>query len=182
MPSTSFYSKMELLALGLKSVGDNVLVSRKCSIYSADKISIGNNVRIDDFCILSGNITLGSNIHISAQCSLYGAEGIVLEDYTGISPKCTIFSAMDDFSGEYLIGPVHPQKLTNVCGGMVVMRKFSQLGTNTVVFPSLTIGEGAVTGAFTLVNKDLIPWTINIGIPARKLKNRQKGLLKRINM
>jgi galactoside O-acetyltransferase len=61
----SFYSEIELSKLGLKDYGKNVLISKKCSIYSPEKISIGNNVRIDDFCILSGNIILGSNIHIS---------------------------------------------------------------------------------------------------------------------
>ena len=176
----SFYSDSELRKVGLKHVGDNVLISRKCSIYSPDSISIGNNVRIDDFCILSGNITIGSNVHISAYSALYGANGIVLEDYTGISPRCTIFSAMDDFGGDYLIGPVHPRQLTNVTGGEVTMKKFSQLGANTIVFPAITIEEGAVTGSLTLVNNDLEPWTINVGIPARKIKMRKKGLLNKL--
>jgi galactoside O-acetyltransferase len=88
---------------------------------------------------------------------------------------------MDDFGGDYLIGPIHSQDLTNVNGGLVTMKKFSQLGANTIVFPSILIAEGAVTGSFTLVNKDLDPWTINIGIPVRKIKNRQKGLLQKLN-
>ena len=54
--TTSFYSREELLDLGLKSVGENVRISRKVSIYGAEQISIGDNVRIDDFCILSGII------------------------------------------------------------------------------------------------------------------------------
>ena len=62
----SFYKKDELKKLGLKHYGNNVLISRKCSIYSPEKISIGNNVRIDDYCILSGNITIKNYVHISA--------------------------------------------------------------------------------------------------------------------
>ena len=69
MPS-SFYSQKELTSIGFKSIGTNVLISKKASFYSPEEISIGNNVRIDDFCILSGKITLGSNIHISAFCAL----------------------------------------------------------------------------------------------------------------
>ena len=76
---SSFYSVDELNTLGLKSFGENVLISRKCSIYSPEKISIGNNVRIDDFCILSGNISLGSHIHISAYSALYGTKGIIMD-------------------------------------------------------------------------------------------------------
>lgn len=173
---SSFYSVDELNTLGLKSFGTDVLISRKCSIYSPENITIGNNVRIDDFCILSGNITLGSNIHISAYSALYGAMGIVMEDYTGVSPRSTIFSAMDDFSGEFLIGPVHPIEFTNVQGGEVILRKFSQLGANTIVFPSIEIGEGAVTGSMTLVNKTLDPWTVNVGIPVKKIKERKENL------
>lgn len=170
---TSFYSECELQEIGFLSVGKNVLISRKCSIYSPEKISIGNNVRIDDFCILSGSIKLNSNIHISAYCALYGAKGIELMDYTGMSPRSTIFSAMDDFSGEYLIGPVNPIEKTHVTGGKVILERFVQLGASTIVFPNLILNEGCVTGAFTLVNHDLDSWSIYIGQPARFLKNRK---------
>ena len=100
---TSFYSAQELQKIGFKAIGENVKISRKTSIYSPERISIGNNVRIDDFCILSGTISIGSHIHISAYVALYGAMGIVIEDYSGISPKSVVYSAMDDFSGIYLI-------------------------------------------------------------------------------
>lgn len=173
---SSFYSADELNTLGLKSFGDNVLISKKCSIYSPEKISIGNNVRIDDFCILSGEIKLGSHIHISAYSALYGANGIKMENYTGISPRTTIFSAMDDFQGDYLIGPIHTKEYINVTGGKVILRKFSQLGSGSTVFPNIEIGEGAVTGAMTLVNKDLNPWTVNVGIPVTKSWSRSKRI------
>lgn len=175
---SSFYSLSELKELGLKSFGDKVLISRKCSIYSPEKISIGDNVRIDDFCILSGNITLGSNIHISAFCALYGANGIVIEDYSGVSPRSIIFSAVDDFHGDYLIGPIHPKEFTNVTGGTVVLKKYTQLGANTIVMPNITLEEGAVTGVMTFVNKNLEAWTINIGIPVKQKSKRSNNLIK----
>ncbi len=169
----SFYSNEELAYLGLKKYGKNVLLSRKCSIYGGENIEIGDNVRIDDFCILSGNIKIGSHIHISAYVALYGAMGIIMEDYTGISPRSTVFSAMDDFSGTYLIGPIHDEKLTNVTGGPVILRKFAQAGAHSVIFPNIEFGEGAICGAMSLVNKSLSPWSINVGIPARFLRNRK---------
>ena len=110
---TSFYTPEELAQIGLKSYGENVRISRYAQIYSPEKISIGDNVRIDDFCILSGRITIGSHIHIAAYCAMYGADyGIVMEDYTGLSARATIYAAMDEFSGEYLIGPIHDDKYT----------------------------------------------------------------------
>ncbi len=176
---TSFYTEEELKSIGLKEYGKNVLISRKVSIYGASHISIGNNVRIDDFCILSGRITIGSNIHIGAYVSLYGANGITLEDFTGISGRSTIYSAMDDFGGEYLIGPIHPEELTNVTGGQVVLRQYSQIGAHSLIFPNIEIGEGCVIGACSMVRHDTKPWTIYAGTPAKPLKKRSKGLLEK---
>ncbi len=175
--NTSFYEDFELKELGIKDIGKNVLISRKASIYNPKELIIGNNVRIDDFCILSGKIKLGSNIHISAFCALYGKYGIELEDCTGMSPRSIIFSATDDFSGDYLIGPIYPEQFTNIISGKVVLKQFTQLGSNTIVLPNVIIGEGAVTGAMSLVNKNLEPWTINTGIPINKSRPRKKGLL-----
>lgn len=181
MAASSFYTEQELLNMGFKSIGKDCKISRKSSIYGCSHISIGDNVRIDDFCIISGKVTLGSHIHISAYVALYGAEGIVFEDYTGISARSTIYSAMDDFSGDYLIGPVHPESVTHVTGGTVIVKKYTQIGANVLVFPNLTIGEGCVVGACSMVRKDLAPWGIYYGIPAIRMKERSRGLLKFIN-
>ena len=177
---SSFYSQEELSALGLKSYGTNVRISRFARIYYPEKISIGDNVRIDDFCILSGNVTIGSHIHISAYVALYGSMGIELEDYTGISPMTAVYSAMDDFGGDYLIGPIHPEEKTHVTGGKVTIKRYSQIGTHCVVFPNLTIGEGSVVGACSMVRHNTEPWTIYVGIPAHKLKERSRGLINKL--
>lgn len=177
MKQTSFYSDEELLSMGFKSIGKGCLVSRKASFYGVSNMVIGNNVRIDDFCILSGNIKLGDNIHISAYVALYGAEGIEFEDYTGISARSTIYSAMDDFSGEYLVGPIHPDCYTHVTGGKVTVQKFSQIGAHVLVFPKLTIGEGCMVGACSMVKHSLAPWGIYFGIPVIRYKERKKNLM-----
>ena len=173
----SFYTVEELQDLGFKSIGKNVLISRKASIYSADKIALGDYVRIDDFCILSGNINLGSHIHISAYCALYGSNGITLEDYTGLSARCTVYSAVDDFSGDYLIGPMVDESKTNVTGGEVFIRRYSQVGAGCTIMPDVEIAEGVAVGAMSFVNKPLSEWTINAGVPARKIRERSKKML-----
>ena len=174
---TPFYTSEELQNLGLKSFGKNVLISRKASFYGAEEICLGDNVRIDDFCILSGKINAGSYIHIAAFCALYGSQGIEINDFSGFSPNCMVFSAFDDFSGEYLIGPTIPPKFTNVTGGKITFSKYVQIGAGTIIFPSLSIGEGTVVGAMSLVNKSLPEWSIFAGIPAKFIKKRKKGLL-----
>ena len=173
----SFYSEKELLELGLKSFGKNVLISRKASLYSSEKISIGDNVRIDDFCILSGQITLGSFIHISAFSAIYGAYGVEMRDFSGLSPRCTVFSAMDDFSGEYLVNPMVEISKTKVVGGRVLLDKFVQVGSGSVIFPNLTIEEGVAIGAMSLVKNSLSSWGVYAGIPVRRIKERSKNLL-----
>lgn len=175
---TSFYTKEELYTLGFNDVGENVLISRKTSIYGSNIMSIGNNVRIDDFCILSGEITLGSYIHIGAYCGLYGASGIIMEDYTGLSPRCTLFSTTDDFSGDFLISPMSPAEDCNVIGGRILIKKYSQIGSGTTIMHNLTIEEGVSVGAMSFVNRSLDEWTIYAGIPVRKIKERKRGLLK----
>lgn len=176
--SSSFYLEEELANLGLNSYGKNVKLSRFARLYSPSTIKIGDNVRIDDFCILSGQITIGSNVHISAYVALYGGLGIELEDYSGVSPRTSIFSAMDDFSGDYLIGPIHDEKQTNVTGGKVLIKKFVQIGAHCMVFPNLSIGEGTVVGAFSMVRSNLLPWKVYCGVPARIMKERNSALLK----
>ncbi len=174
----SFYSADELAQLGLKCYGENVLISKNANLYNPSKISIGSNVRIDDFCILSGDITLGSYIHISAYCAIYGAMGVFMDDYSGLSPRCTVFSAMDDFSGDYFINPMIESKLTNVTGGKVIINKYVQIGANSIIFPDITIETGTVVGCMSLVNKSLESWGIYVGIPVTRIKHRSKGLLK----
>lgn len=180
MINESFYTNEELELLGFKSLGNNVKISKFARFYNQSKISIGDNVRIDDFCILVGNIDIASHIHISAFCALYGTYGIKLKDFSGLSPRTTIFSATDDFKGDFLIGPIHKKEYTNVISGEVVLEKYSQVGTNSTIFPSVTINEGAVVGAMSFVNKSIPEWTIFAGIPARFIKTRNRGLLKLI--
>ena len=174
---SSFLTPDEVREAGFRSVGDKVLISRFARFYGAEKMTIGNDVRIDDFCILSGEIKLGNFIHISAYSALYGKFGIEMDDYSGLSPRCTVFSATDDFSGDWLIGPMVNQDLTSVTGGRITIGKFTQLGAGCIVLPGAKIGEGVTVGAMSLINHHLDNWGIYKGIPAIFYKDRSKKLL-----
>ena len=170
-----FLSKYDIEKIGFKSIGENVLISDKASIYGAHNIEIGSNVRIDDFCILSageGGIKIGNYIHIACYAHLIGGGEIILEDHSQVSGKVSIYSSSDDFSGEYLVGPTVPTKYTNVKHLKVHLKKFVVLGCNTVVLPGVTLGEGCAVGALSLVNKDLLPYRIYAGTPAKVIKQR----------
>jgi len=174
---TSFLTTEEINNLGLISVGDNVKISRFAQFYGKN-ISIGNNVRIDDFCILSGDIIIGSYVHISAYTALYGSKGIEIADFAGLSPRCTLFSVSDDFSGDYFIGPMIDAKYTNVTGGKVTIGKYTQIGAGTVILPSVSIGEGVAIGAMSLVKNNIEAWKIAFGVPAKVVKERSKEMLR----
>ncbi len=174
----SFYSEEQLEELGLKCYGENVKISRKASIYGADSITIGNNVRIDDFCVLSGKINIGCYVHIGAYSGLFAGEyGIELKDYSSVSIRCTILALCDDFSGEYMANPTIPDEYRKVEGGTVVLNAYSILGAGSTVLPGCSIGEGTAIGAMSLVYRDVQPWWVYLGNPCKKLKERKRDFL-----
>lgn len=174
----SFYTEEELKELGLKGYGQNVLISKKASIYSPEKIVIGNNVRVDDFCILSGKIVIGNFVHISAYVALYGGdEGIYFDDYSGASAKTVIYALTDDFSGNYMTNSMVDEKYRNVIKGKVEIGKYVQIGTGCTILPNVKIGIGCAIGAMSLVKKNLDEFTIYAGVPCEKIKDRSKIML-----
>lgn len=174
----SFYTDYELKKLGLKNFGENVLISRKASIYGAEGIIIGNNVRIDDFCILSGKITMGNYIHIAAYTALYGGDkGITIKDYVGLSSRIIIYSVSDDYSGDTMTNPMIPNKYKNIKSEEVIIEEHVIIGAGCVILPGVVLKEGSSFGVMSFINKSSEPWSINVGIPFKKIKDRSKKLL-----
>lgn len=174
----SFYGEKELESIGFNKIGCNAKISRKCSIYGAQNIIIGDNVRIDDFCILSGKIHIGNNIHVAAFSALYGGtDGIVIEDFANLSSRVSIYSVSDDYSGETMTNPTIPDKYKNVQSAPVYIGRHSIIGSNAVVLPGVTISEGSSFGSFSFINHDSEPWSINVGIPFKKIRDRSKNLI-----
>lgn len=176
---TSFCSRKELELIGLKTVGEGVLISRNAKFYSPETISIGSNVRIDDFCILSGAITIGSYVHVSASTILSaGQAGIEIGDFANISQRVNIFANSDDYSGQTMTNSMIPRKFKKLDQAKVTIKRHSIIGCGTVVMPGVTIEEGTAIGAMCFVNRSTKPWTIYAGIPAKAIKERSQELLR----
>ncbi len=174
----SFYSKEELARFRFKEIGDDVRISRKCSIYGEENIRIGDHVRIDDFCILSGRIEFGSYIHIAAYTALYGGdEGIVLGDYANLSSRVTVYSISDDFSGNSMTNPMVPDEYKEVISLPVRIGRHVIIGSTSVVLPGVTLKEGSAFGSFSLIKEDSEEWSMNAGIPAKRIGDRKKRVL-----
>lgn len=177
--STSFYTADELKNIGFASYGQDVLISRKASIYSPERIILGNHVRIDDFCVLSGKISIGDHVHIATHvCMIGGKSGIELESFSSVSSRSAIYAASDDYSGEYLINPTIPDEYTNVRDEKVILRRHVIVGTGSTILPGVECKEGVAVGAMSLVNRSLDAWKMYAGIPCRYIKDRSKELLK----
>jgi len=174
-----FYKEEELREMGFKSLGKNVLISDKAEIYGKGNISIGDNVRIDDFCVISageGGIEIGNNVHIAVFCSLIGKGKIALKAFAGLSSRISIYSSTDDYSGNFLTNPTVDMEFTNVISGDVILGKHVIVGSGTVILPNVNIGDYSSVAALSLVSKDVDEGVIVGGIPARKLKDRVNNL------
>lgn len=171
-------SREQIDQLGFASVGTDIAISDRCSIYGAGAISIGNHVRIDDFAILTARepVVIGSHVHIAAFVFLSGQFGIILEDFVGVSPRATLLSGNDDFSGQWLPGPLAPEELRNVRGSGLHLGRHCIVGAHSVVLPGVSLGEGTVVGALSLVKETLGSWGIYGGVPARLIRPRKRDV------
>lgn len=120
----AFLSESELASRGFKKLGRNVKISDKASIYNADQIELGDNSRIDDFCVLSGRVIIGRNVHIAVFCNVAGGEkGVTFEDFSGLAYGCHVFSQSDDYSGRSLTNPTVPDEYKTETKAAVLIRK-----------------------------------------------------------
>jgi galactoside O-acetyltransferase len=176
----SFYSAEELQTLGLASIGEDVRISRKTSIYNPGRISIGSHVRIDDFCVLSAGergIEIGDYIHIAVYCSLIGAGTIRLNAFCNLSSRVSIYSSNDDYTGKYLTNPTVPTEFTGVFHSDVSVGKHVIIGSGCVVLPGIYLEDGVAVGALSLVTKNCEAFGIYGGVPARRIGERKRDLL-----
>jgi acetyltransferase-like isoleucine patch superfamily enzyme len=174
----AFLTEVSLAALGFKRLGDNVKISDKASIYNPELMEIGNHSRIDDFCVISGKVTIGRNVHIAVFCNIGGGDlGVTLEDFSGLAYGCHVFSQSDDYSGRTLTNPTVPDKYKHETKASVLIKRHSIVGTCSVIIPGITLEEGTSIGAMSLVTKSTEPWSVYFGIPAKRLKSRKQALL-----
>jgi dTDP-4-amino-4,6-dideoxy-D-glucose acyltransferase len=179
-PEASHYSQQELSSLGLNDFGERVRLSRKASLYGAGGISLGSDVRIDDFAVLAageGGVQIGSYVHIAVFCSLQGRARIELGDFSGLSSRVSIYSSSDDYSGQWLTNPTVPADLSEVTHAEVIVGRHVIVGAGSVILPGAILEQGAAVGALSLVRGRCREFGIYFGSPARKIAERRRDLL-----
>jgi len=177
---SNFYTKEELINLGVKVYGNNIYISKYVNIYNPTKLTLHDNIRIDDFTIISckGLIEIFNYVHISAQCFISSTTQIIIGNFSAISVGTKIFGGCDDFLGEYLTNPTIPKKYTNVKIGDIIIKENVVIGSNSVIMPNIIINDGVAIGANSFINKNCDEWKIYAGSPIKFIKNRKKDCLK----
>ncbi len=174
----TYLTQRQLEELGFKSLGRDVKISDKASIYNHDQIEIGDYTRIDDFCSVSGKVTLGRNVHLAVYSHVSGGRaGVELCDFSGLAYACHVFAQSDDYSGRTLTNPTVPAEYKREIECPVKIGRHCIIGVNSVIMPGVQMGDGTSVGAMSLVTKDTDPWSIYVGSPARRVKDRSKDLL-----
>jgi acetyltransferase-like isoleucine patch superfamily enzyme len=173
-----YLSDLQLKDLNFKTLGKNVKISDKACIYNPEQISIGDNSRIDDFCVVSGNVEIGAYCHITPMCLIAGGTpGVILADYSTLAYGVKLFSQSDDYSGETLTNSLIPKKYKKEIFKSTSVGKFAIVGAGSVILPGANIAEGCSVGAMSLVSRETKPWGIYFGVPARRVSERKTDML-----
>lgn len=170
------YSFLYSLLLNLRGykIARGVSIKASCEFFQSKRgaITIGQNTRIGRNTRVSagyeGQIRIGSNIHIDDGTFIMAQQDIQIGDHTWIAAYCFI----TDFNHEF------EKKNLKVSDQGYVRRPVKigrdvWIGTHSVVLPGVTVGDGAVIGAGSIVTKDIPPYTVVAGNPAKIIKQRK---------
>ena len=174
----AFLTDKQLREAGFKSLGEDIKISSRASIYNPEEIEIGSNVRVDDFTVLSGKIRLGRNVHVAVFSNIAGGEkGVYIDDFSGLAYGCHVFSQSDDYSGSSLTNPTVPDEYKRETKKQIVIGRHCIIGACSIILPGCRLAEGTAVGAMSMVTKNTEEWSVYFGIPARKIKQRRRDLL-----
>lgn len=144
-------------------LGENVKLSKFINLYGC---SIGDNTKIGAFVEIQKNVTVGKNCKI--QSHTFICEGVVIEDYAFVGhgvtfindkyPRSTTTDGSLQTEDDWKVEPT-------------VVKKGASIGSGATILCNVTIGEGAVVGAGSVVTGDVPPETIVAGNPAKIIRS-----------
>jgi galactoside O-acetyltransferase len=159
-----------------QEIGKDVTIYQPTSIINEKNYFLKSNIIIAEYCwLMASNKTyIGNFTHIACHSSFSGGNLLLIEDFVSLSAGVRLIPGSDIADGSCLINSTVPEDYRGVRRSFIHIEKFAFLATNVVCYPGVTIGEGAVVGAGSIVTKDIEPWTVNIGFPAKPVSRRPK--------
>ena len=130
--------------------------------------SIGKNVNIEKNATVPMDISIGDNSGIGINCSV-GA-GITIGKNVLMGPECFIYTRNHRF--DRLDVPIIEQGYSDT--NPVVIEDEVWIGSRVIIMPGVHIGEGCVIGTGTIVTKNIPPYAVAVGVPAKVIKFRNK--------
>ena len=160
-----------------KKLGPNVQIYEPVTFVTPENIILEGHDVISEYCWIHGGqkTTIGQFCHLATGVCIGGGGECTIEDFANIASGTKVITGSDLIDGSGLMGPTIPKEFRAVERSFVHLRQFSFLATNVIVLPGITIGEGAVASAGSVVTKDLDAWTIYAGVPARIVRRRKIG-------
>lgn len=163
----------------LAGCGEDVFISANVEIRRPQLVRVGSHIAIDTGFYCTTGMRLGDYIHIGPYVTVIGgAPALVeLDGFNTIGAGSRLLAASDEFLGAGLVGMSPPEMRDTVHTEPIHFEAFASVGTNVVIHPGVTLGEGSVVGSCSLVTKSTLPWTIYKGIPARPWKERAADVM-----
>jgi acetyltransferase-like isoleucine patch superfamily enzyme len=157
-------------------LGANVVVERGVSLWvdtNESHITIENDSYLSPYCILNtfdGWISLGSNCTVNSYAILYGHGGLQIGNDVRIAPQVMIMPMNHIYKETHIL-----MREQGIKAKGIRIEDDVWLGAGAVVLDGVTIGKGSVIGAGAVVTKNISPYSVAVGIPARVIKKRGKG-------
>lgn len=154
-----------------KSLGDDCVFEPGVMVFHPETITLGRNVYVGHQAILKGyyrnEMVIGDETWIGQQCFFHSAGGLTLGARVGVGPGVKIITSSHAEAGRDV-----PVLHSPVDFAPVVIEDDSDLGVGSIVLPGVTVGRGAVVGAGSVVTRDVPPYAVVAGAPARVLRYR----------
>ncbi|MGK7390779.1 MAG: acyltransferase [Candidatus Cyclobacteriaceae bacterium M2_1C_046] len=160
--------------IGRKGVEVNIY--QPVTLIKPENLYLNNYIIISEYAYINAGLGtyVGNHIHISTHSSISGGGWCILEDFSGLSAGVRLITGSALFDGGGLANPTLPEKYQSVKKSYVIVKRHATLATNVIVHPGVIIEEGTVVASGSVVTKNTEPWSIYMGVPAKKVKSRRK--------
>jgi galactoside O-acetyltransferase len=119
-------------------------------------------------------VRIGRRNHIASFVSVVGGGVLETGDFVGIAAGARLVTGTHHYGEGARISPLIPAEEQVVIRGRLVIERDAFIGTNAIIHPNVRIGEGAIVGSGSLILRDVEPWSINVGVPARTIGVRPR--------